>query len=109
MRKLNFLRLFIFSSSFRFWLMHTLFYAMKTHDTAYGDGASDVILFEGRYSEKIFTNEYLETFNKEKVNYRIPISALADAIEKYLATEKAINNDIKEMRQSADDIIEEGK
>jgi hypothetical protein len=61
--------------------MHTLFYAMKVHDSAYGDGASDVIVFE-KYSKHIFDENYLETFYKEKSSYRIPINAIKEQLTK---------------------------
>ena len=44
----------LFDRTFRFWLKGTIIYALKHHCNLRGEGASDVLLFIGKYSDIIY-------------------------------------------------------
>ena len=74
MKHFRFLLLYVFDKSFRFWFKEALTYALISHDKNRGDLAGDVLIFYGRYRDKIFTDKEQNHITELTQKYKSPLS-----------------------------------
>lgn len=63
MKHFRFLWMYLTDKRFRFYLEHTIRYALRFHSIWYGSGASDALMFDALYAYKVGLNTPRATRN----------------------------------------------